>query len=87
MKIGQYGCITIFKKGGLLNFYFKVKCLFVGFDDMQNRFVPEWVSSFAKHDKKWVKVQAGQHHTMLLDEAGMYAIEVVLHDQTESYPF
>lgn len=45
---------------------------------MQNRFVPEWVSSFAKHNEKWVKVQAGQHHTMLLDEAGMSIIIINL---------
>lgn len=42
----------------------------LGFDDMQNRFTPEWVPSFAAHNKKWTKIQAGQHHTILLDEEG-----------------
>jgi hypothetical protein len=37
---------------------------------MQNRFVPERVTSCAEHNKEWVKVQAGQHHTILLDKEG-----------------
>lgn len=44
----------------------------LGFDDMQNRFIPEWIPSFAAHNKQWTKIQAGQHHTMLLDEEGKY---------------
>jgi hypothetical protein len=43
----------------------KINFCFLGFSDMQNRFVPERVTSCAEHNKEWVKVQAGQHHTIL----------------------
>lgn len=67
---GQYVTFAKEKESGDiyawgLNNYFQL-----GFSDMENRFVPERVNSFAEHTKKWVKVQAGQHHTMLLDEEG-----------------
>ncbi|VDI14481.1 regulator of chromosome condensation [Mytilus galloprovincialis] len=67
---GQYVTFAKEKESGDiyswgLNNYFQI-----GFDDMQNRFTPEWVPSFAAHNKKWTKIQAGQHHTMLLDEEG-----------------
>ncbi|CAC5423947.1 RCC1 [Mytilus coruscus] len=67
---GQYVTFAKEKESGDiyswgLNNYFQI-----GFDDMQNRFIPEWVPSFAAHNKKWIKIQAGQHHTMLLDEDG-----------------
>ncbi|XP_052100621.1 regulator of chromosome condensation-like [Mytilus californianus] len=67
---GQYVTFAKEKESGDiyswgLNNYFQI-----GFDDMQNRFIPEWVPSFAAHNKQWTKIQAGQHHTMLLDEEG-----------------
>ncbi|XP_076086369.1 regulator of chromosome condensation-like [Mytilus galloprovincialis] len=67
---GQYVTFAKEKESGDiyswgLNNYFQI-----GFDDMQNRFIPEWIPSFAAHNKQWTKIQAGQHHTMLLDEEG-----------------
>jgi hypothetical protein len=43
--------------------------LFLGFSDMKNRFVPERVTSLAEH-REWMKISAGQHHTVLLNDEG-----------------
>jgi hypothetical protein len=37
---------------------------------MTNRFVPEKVKSFDK--KNWTCLEGGQHHTIALDDKGMY---------------
>ena len=47
-----------------LNNYFQL-----GFSDMKNRFMPERVTSLAER-REWMKISAGQHHTVLLNDEG-----------------
>lgn len=48
---------------GLNNYYQ------LGFDDMKNRYVPEWAKSFSKNIQ-WSELAGGQHHTLALDSNG-----------------
>lgn len=40
-----------------------------GFDDMENRYLPERVASFCM-GTDWKSIMAGQHHTVALDTEG-----------------
>ena len=53
----------------MLQLTLKLNLLFVGFGDMQNRFVPEWVKLFSPA-KNWKVIAGGQHHTLAIDKDG-----------------
>ena len=49
---------------------------FIGFDDMQNRFVPVLVKSF-EPKKDWQLIAGGQHHTVAIDGEGKYCWSLI----------
>ncbi|KAJ8306528.1 hypothetical protein KUTeg_017073 [Tegillarca granosa] len=66
---GQYMTFALEKNTGEvygwgLNNYYQL-----GFSDMENRFMPERVTSFSS-DKEWTCIDGGQHHTVALDSDG-----------------